>query len=101
LTDIKKYHFYAERLEESNGFIMKHQFPPNTIYNEDEEKQIKEWNRKHDRKCPILKNHKDKTTSPYGTIGGGRTYTFTPTSIGTIMTIECACGEEFVIDNNL
>jgi hypothetical protein len=82
---------------------MKHQIriPREVDLTDDEIKQIEKWSKKHNKKCPILKKHKDKTTSPYGTIGGGRTYTFTPTSIGTIITVECPCGEEFLVDNNL
>ena len=80
---------------------MKHQIPREVTFTENEIKQIEEWNKEHDKTCSILKMHKDKWTSPYGTIGGGRTYTFTPTSIGTIMTMECSCGKELFIDNNL
>jgi hypothetical protein len=81
---------------------MKHQIPREIDYTDSEIEQITRWNRSHDRKCPIMRNAKnDKYTSPFGAIGGSRTYSLTPTSIGPIMTIRCACGEEFVIDNNL
>lgn len=55
---------------------------------ESEQKKIKDWKMKHEeeRHNPM----KNKSA-----IGGRYTYYFTPTSIGTIGTIKCACGEEF------
>lgn len=52
---------------------------------ESEEKAIKKWQTKHE------KNHK----GGYGAIGGKYTYIFIPTSIGTVGTIKCLCGESF------
>jgi len=68
---------------------------------DDEWKQIVEWEEKHDLECSIITNHKDKDTSPYGTIAGGRTYCFTPTSIGTFITVKCCCGVSFICDSNM
>ena len=52
-------------------------------FNENETKKIKEWN--HD--CKIEQ----------GAIGGQCTYSFTPTNIGTIAKVKCACGQELDI----
>ena len=41
----------------------------------------------HGHKCEYTK-HPEKL----GAIGGGFTYTFTPTSIGVIVKIKCYCG---------
>lgn len=51
---------------------------------EEEHAQIKSW----------MNNH-NKYHSDSGAIGGGYTYCFIPTSIGTIGTVKCACGAEF------
>lgn len=52
---------------------------------ESEEKAIKKWQTEHE------KEH----GGGHGAIGGKYTYIFTPTSIGTIGTIKCSCGESF------
>ena len=51
----------------------------------EQEARINEWK----------KNHQHNG----GTIGGVFTYEFTPTSIGTIGTIKCVCGESFTFEN--
>jgi hypothetical protein len=81
-----------------------HEIPREINFNDDEIEQITRWNKSHDRRCPIMRNYKNAKytdSSPFGAIGGSRTYSLTPTSIGPIMTVRCACGEELVIDNNL
>ena len=55
----------------------------------EENEIITEWIKKHN-----LKEHGSETVY-YGAIGGGMTYIFTPTSIGTVCKIKCSCGEEF------
>jgi hypothetical protein len=81
---------------------LNHQLPKEINYSDEEIEQIHRWNKSHDRRCPIMRNAKnEKYISPLGTIGGGRTYSLTPTSIGPIMTVRCSCGEELVVDNNL
>jgi len=87
---------------------LKHNIPNEINLTEEEITQIENWNKRHDRACPILTKNPSKyynkhqdCFSPYGAIGGGRTYCFTPTSIGTIITVKCTCGEEFIVDNNL
>lgn len=49
---------------------------------EEEEKSVEEWRINH--------KHADS-----GAIGGGLTYSFIPTSIGTIGKVKCICGSEF------
>ena len=45
---------------------------------------ITKWQRKHEKKCVL----------PATAIGGRYTYCFTPTGIGDLMSVECACGKE-------
>lgn len=53
----------------------------------------------HDAIDAWKRQHEDAKHGGYpayfGAIGGGYTYKFTPTSIGTCGTVECACGEVF------
>lgn len=44
--------------------------------------------------CPIRGKYQ-------GAIGGQYTYSFTDTSIGTIIRISCACGKELVLTDHL
>ena len=44
-------------------------------------------------------NTKHNRNSYAGVIGGRFTYEFTPTSIGTIGTVKCSCGESFIFQN--
>ena len=46
------------------------------------------WSTKHLAECPI------KST---GTIGERFTYSFTPTSLGTVVVVKCACGASEVL----
>ena len=55
----------------------------------EENNAITEWERKHN-----LEKHGSETVY-YGAVGGGMTYIFVPTSIGTVCTVKCSCGEEF------
>ena len=59
---------------------------------EKEWKEIKKWKKKHEQE-----KHEDNNC--HGAIGGNYTYVFVPTSIGTIGTIRCSCGEEFTFQN--
>ena len=52
---------------------------------EEEEREIKRWKKSHE----LI--HK----GGHGAIGGKYTYSFTPTSIGSIGEITCTCGEKF------
>lgn len=55
----------------------------------EENEIITEWIKKHN-----LKEHGSETVY-YGAIGGGMTYIFIPTSVGTVCKVRCSCGEEF------
>jgi len=52
---------------------------------EEEENKYKTWVKEHNKICPI------KDT---GAIGGRISFQFTPTSLGLITIVKCACGEE-------
>jgi len=60
---------------------------------EKEYENLKEWQNNH-----IMTKHWDiKNNRPksFGAIGGNFTYEFIPTSIGTLGTVKCSCGECF------
>jgi len=44
------------------------------------------WREKHDTYCPL-------TNGRSGAIGGRTTFSFTPTGLGTAVTVECGCGQ--------
>ena len=48
--------------------------------------RVSKWNTDHKKDCPYVK----KPTA----IGGRLTYSFTPTGLGTITVVKCACGEK-------
>ena len=52
---------------------------------DDDLKTYVEWLKNHKEECPVW----GKTA-----IGGALTYSFTPTGLGTITTVKCACGEK-------
>lgn len=41
-----------------------------------------------------LAEHTEACKMPYGAIGGRYTYHITPTGIGTVTSVSCACGEK-------
>ena len=55
--------------------------------------RIRRWQKLH--KC---KYRKPDGSQYYGCIGGGYEYRFTPTSIGMLAEIRCACGEKLDVD---
>lgn len=59
---------------------------------EKEWEEIKKWKKKHEQE-------KHEGNNYHGAIGGNYSYVFVPTSIGTIGTIRCSCGEEFTFQN--
>jgi hypothetical protein len=62
-----------------------------------QQEQIKEWDKTH--RCTL---HKENDCDKYvGAIGGHLTYEFHPTSIGTFITVKCACGEKLELDNDI
>lgn len=77
VTQLKK---RIELLEEEsrNGFPI----------TKEENEKIREWQQEH-----VKEKHKGNSYA--GAIGGNYTYEFVPTSIGTIGTVKCSCGEEF------
>lgn len=81
--EIQKYKKLAEEAmqEKENGFVI-----PNDIY-----KKMEAWKEQH-----IKKKHWDavnKCQKYVGAIGGSFIYEFQPTSIGTLITCKCGCGE--------
>lgn len=56
-----------------------------------ENKKLAKWYSEH--KCQFV----DPTNC--GAIGGRLTYVFTPTSLGVISSVRCACGEEETLTN--
>ena len=62
---------------------------------EEEQKSIREWMDKHDEEVHHARTLGDKLKLG-GCCGGRYTYKFTPTSIGTIGTVKCSCGAEFI-----
>lgn len=50
--------------------------------------KYRKWVDEHDKKCPYA----DRMNQ--GAIGGRMSFTFTPTGLGQITKIKCACGDE-------
>jgi hypothetical protein len=53
---------------------------------DDDQRKFAAWVEEHSKTCKMVKGYQ-------GAIGGNWTYCFTPTSIGTVFKVECACGE--------
>ena len=60
---------------------------------EDEKVVLLDWKHKHDQVCKFTNG------TPQGAIGGRTTYQFTPTGLGTIASVLCACGAEHTLSN--
>lgn len=60
----------------------------------EEDKKITEWIKNHE-----LKDHGITSGTCHGAAGGGYTYEFCPTGLGTIGIIKCNCGKEFTFQN--
>ena len=60
---------------------------------ESENSILEDWLSVHNKTCKL---YDDGTSdiSPSGAIGGRLTYSFTPTSLGIITVVKCACGKE-------
>lgn len=54
-------------------------------------KALYEWEKNH--RCQFYDDALNPV-NPQGAIGGGTTYSFTPTGLGVATIIKCACGEE-------
>lgn len=65
---------------------------------EEEQKSIREWVDKHDKEVHHARTLGDKLKLG-GCCGGGYSYHFVPTSIGTIGTVKCSCGAEFTFQD--
>jgi hypothetical protein len=52
-----------------------------------EQIRLSEWLQDHSNSCPF------NSPENQGAIGGRLTYCFTPTSLGTITKVQCACGQ--------
>ena len=59
----------------------------------EENKQISDWLKEHNKTCEF--------TNPenQGAIGGRLTYCFTPTGLGLVTKVKCACGGEKNVTN--
>ena len=63
----------------------------------DQAKEIAEWRLNHN--CRF--RNEDGSLKYIGAIGGLTTYSFTPTSIGLIVSAECGCGEKIDVTGDL
>lgn len=61
---------------------------------EEEDKSIKEWQKKHETEVHGLITEMQKMKS-YGVSGGRYSYHFVPTALGTSGVVRCSCGAEF------
>lgn len=62
---------------------------------DDEEERATTWMKGHIPSCKYY--DKDRGIQYVGAMGGAFSYKFTPTSLGTIVSVECACGESEVV----
>lgn len=79
-----------EALQDANETIelLRKAFDKSFTISEEEYAEIENWKKQHE-----LEAHNGAGTT--GAIGGRYTYSFTPTSLGTVGTIHCSCGAEF------
>lgn len=62
-------------------------------FDNDEAFKMQVWLTEHNEKCKLREG---KNT---GAIGGRISYTFTPTSLGIIKKVSCACGESICVND--
>lgn len=93
LENLKKDTFKDEELSKMKAELeaLKADYYRGFPISKKEKESIDKWMNEHE------KIHK----GGHGTIGGKYTYVFNPTSIGTIGTIKCSCGECFEFQNDL
>lgn len=59
---------------------------------DEQAQEIKDWRKTH--KCKLRTDSHGVEGEIYvGAIGGAIQYCFTPTGLGTLVTVKCACGE--------
>lgn len=66
----------------------------NFVLDDEQREKFEEWNRKHKKKC------KYGDSMHQGAIGGRLTFSFTPTSLGEIVNVKCACNEGIDLTSN-
>ncbi len=52
------------------------------------------WRQNHFHECKYYRNENGFEEIYVGAIGGHETFCFTPTGIGLVIKVQCACGEE-------
>lgn len=62
----------------------------------DEIAEFKKWEAEHNKTCVF-----GKPAAYTGAIGGRFSFIFTPTSIGQLVVVKCACGEKECVSKNL
>lgn len=62
------------------------------IMSDDEVAEFHKWNDDHIKICSL-------NDGPTPAIGGALTYSFTPTGLGLVVEISCACGEKINVTN--
>lgn len=78
-----------QELKEENKILHKNTYFTINPY---EFEKIQEWIKEHDT------NVHNNPKQYHGASGGGYSYIFAPTAIGTCLTIKCdQCGEEFIV----
>ena len=60
---------------------------------EEQKEKIEQWYANHMPKCKYFDS--EFNAQYVGAIGGELSYTFTPTGLGAMLVVRCACGEEF------
>jgi hypothetical protein len=88
---LKSEHYKDEELQKLQSTIdaLKEENKYGFKITKEEREAVNQWIAEH--------NHKKHQNHHYGTIGGGFTYCFYPTSIGTIGKVKCEkCNDEFI-----
>lgn len=88
---LKSAHYATDAIKEMQTQLeeMRKDYRRGFPIDEATDKKARDWMREHDEK-----KHKFRKS---GAIGGSYSWNFTPTSIGTLASIKCSCGEEFYL----
>lgn len=93
--ELRSEHFKDEQIQKLQNQIHSMQEAMNGfMVTSTQAETIKAWKTKHEASKHGLTDD-SKRMKAHGAIGGAYTYTFCPTSIGTIGKIVCHCGDEF------